>query len=133
MTLHIPYSHQCGSCQAFYIPYDETVPCPRCGTVETERFPYIPQAAGSVRFNLDSYGSYVPPAWYTGSLGDHILYILFNLFEGHRQQGESVDFTEFSAIMLGRMDWGDQAYLRQHVQDIALRVYPLLKAADTSD
>ncbi|WXG46619.1 MAG: hypothetical protein WED05_08190 [Candidatus Atabeyarchaeum deiterrae] len=62
MTLHINYDHQCPKCEAYYIPYDD-VPCPRCGLVEKERFDHITRATRSLLFNLDNYGSYVPPAW----------------------------------------------------------------------
>lgn len=34
MTMHVVYDHECPACEALYIPYDEDVPCPRCGIVE---------------------------------------------------------------------------------------------------
>lgn len=128
MTLHIHYDHQCPLCEAFYIPYDEDVPCPQCGMLEKERFDYISQATQSILFNKQRYGSYIPPAWYKGSLGDHILYLLFRLFTGYEEQPPSADFNEFASEVLSNMQWGDQQYLCSHVQGIALRVYQDMQA-----
>jgi len=127
MTLHVVYDHRCPQCSAFYIPFDQDVPCPNCGAVEAERFDYVPQAAASLRYNLETQGSYVPAAWWVGSLGDHLLHLLFSVFEQYRKQ-EAVDFSEFASIYLSSLKWGDQPYLRQHVLDIALRVYDALDA-----
>ena len=123
MTLHIQYNHQCPSCEAYYIPYDSDVPCPQCGLLEKERFDFIPQAAESLLFNKNAYGSYIPLAWYKGSLGDHILYLLFRLFAGYEKQPPSTDFNEFASEVLSDMQWADQQYLCGHVQGIALRIH----------
>ncbi len=40
-------------------------------------------------YNLHSYGSYQPPAWYVGSLGDHVLNIVFSLLEQDRESRRS--------------------------------------------
>jgi hypothetical protein len=124
VTLHIVYDHQCPNCQAFYIPYDTDVPCPRCGLVEAERFDYIPQAAASAQFNMQMEGSYVPAAWWIGSLGDHILQMLFNLLEHHRTNpAAGQTFEQMTRESLARANWGNQQYLHGHVYGIAMRVY----------
>ncbi len=120
MTLHIHYDHQCGGCGAFYIPYEEVI-CPNCGLKEEERFDFIPQAVDSLLFNLHRYGSFYPPAWAVTSLADHILRILFVVFEGFRQSGES-DFPAYIHQLLEGGDWGDQFYLKAHISGIAIRV-----------
>jgi hypothetical protein len=122
MTMHVVYSHECGGCKAFYIPYDAEVPCPRCGIVELERFDYIPLAAASMRVNKDHGGSYTPGAWWVGSLGDHILSVLFGLFDSYEAQQGQVAFEPFLDDALQRMQWGEQEYLRGHVRGIAMRV-----------
>jgi hypothetical protein len=122
MTLHVTYTHQCGECQAFYIPYDRDVPCPRCGQVEEERFDFIPQAAASMRYNKEWGGSYTPGAWFVGSLGDHLLHLLFGIFDDYVQQPENTDFEQYLAQTLDRLSWGDQDYMRSHVQAIAVRL-----------
>jgi hypothetical protein len=123
MTLHVHYDHQCPKCNAYYIPYDLDVPCPNCGLVEQERFDFIPEAVGSSRFNLNTRGSYVPGAWYTGSLADHILWLLFGLLEEQRKEPDGQSFNGMAHKALKHMNWGNQAYLRDHVWAIAVRVY----------
>ena len=126
MSLHIPYTHQCPQCSAFYIPYDETVRCPRCGAQEdkSEVFEaFIRQAAHSAEFNLNSLGSYIPPAWWVGTFGDHILHLLFKILEAHRITEGSKPFAEVARQAVDQMDWGNQEYVREHLYQIALRVH----------
>jgi hypothetical protein len=122
MTMHVVYSHECSACKAYYIPYDSDVPCPKCGVVEAERFDYIPQAVASMQVNKRSGGSYTPGAWWVGSLGDHVLSVLFGLFDAYEAQHGRVAFEPFIDTTLDRMKWGDQDYLRVHIRGIALRV-----------
>jgi hypothetical protein len=128
MTLHIPYNHQCAKCQAYYIPYEKNVPCPNCGFLEDERFDYIPQALASLKYNLETEGSYLPAGWWVGSLGDHILFILFKLFEQFKTQKEQADFATFAKDALEKIDWGSQTYLKKHIHSIALRIYEEIKS-----
>jgi len=128
MTLHINYNHQCAKCQAYYIPYKKNVPCPNCGFLEDEIFDYIPQALASLKYNLETEGSYLPPGWWAGSLGDHILFILFNIFEEFKTQKEQADFATFAEDALEKMQWGGQDYLKKHIHSIALRIYEEIKS-----
>jgi hypothetical protein len=127
MTLHIHYNYRCQSCEAFYIPYGPDVACPRCGHHDVGNWiDFVPRAARSIDYNLARYGSYMPPAWFVGSLGDHILHILFGLFERFRTEANIRDFPEFAAIHLAAMNWGDQDYLRAHIAALAVEIQPLL-------
>ncbi|WXG44038.1 MAG: hypothetical protein WED04_08405 [Promethearchaeati archaeon SRVP18_Atabeyarchaeia-1] len=126
MTLHINYDHRCPKCSAYYIPYDKDVPCPQCGVVEEERFDYIPKAAASLLFNLDNYGSYAPAAWWVSSLADHILLVLFPVFEQYRKSNHE-DFDSFALDILSKSNWDEQKYLEKHVHRIAVRIYENLK------
>jgi hypothetical protein len=132
MSLHVRYEHQCPSCAAHYIPYDYDVPCPKCGTVETGRFDFIPKAAASASLNAMRAGCYVPPAWYVSGLADHILWIVFSVLEEHRTNADGQGIAEFATEMLGRMQWGEQIYLRDHVQGIVCRVRQQLDKPATS-
>ncbi len=123
MTLHVVYSYSCPQCEAHYIPYTAEVVCPRCGAASTETFDYIPQAAQSIAYNLERYGTYIPPAWWVGSLGDYILSVMFPVFERFRVQTATTDFSEFALMSFSAMNWGDQQYLRDHVIRIAGLVY----------
>jgi hypothetical protein len=88
---------------------------------------YVPRAAASLEFNLRSYKSYIPPAWYSGSLGDRVLYIVFRLFEAFRQQERSPDFSEFAGIFLSQINWGNYGYMRDHIAGLALRIHDMSK------
>lgn len=122
MTMHVVYSHECPNCKAYYIPYDADVPCPRCGEVEEERFDYIPQAAMSMQYNKRGGGTYTPGAWWVGSLGDHILHLLFGIFDAYEANKGEAGFEQFLDQRLAQMQWGDQEYLGKHLRGIALRV-----------
>ena len=125
MTLHVNYDHKCSECGALYIPYHAEIHCPKCGVIEEEYFDYIAKAAASLCFNRRE-GSYTPAAWYVGSLGDHILGILFRLFDAF-EEASSADFGSFAVEYLARMDWGDQTYLQMHVYEISRELHNVLK------
>jgi hypothetical protein len=121
MTLHITYNHQCPKCNAFYIPYGDA-PCPNCGLLEPERFDFIPRAANSAMFNLRRHNSYAPAVWYVGTFGDHILGLLFPMLDQHRQD-PSRPFTTIAREAVERMNFEEQVYLKEHLYNIAIRVY----------
>ena len=132
MTLHIVYEHQCPKCGAYYIPYDKNIPCPKCGVTENERFEYIPLAMKSLLFNLGKYGSYMPLGWWAGSFGDHILNILFHIFEGFRREEKQDNFDSFTRKFLSQMKWDDQDYLEKHIHSMAIRIHKELEKKTTS-
>ena len=121
MTIHINDSHKCPSCDAFYIPYDEEVPCPRCGKIEEFDFDlFIPIAVESLMFNKEQ-GSFVPPMWYISSFGDHVMHLLFPIFEAYEAEKKG-DFRKFAEKHLSELDWGEQKYLEKHLLEIAVRL-----------
>jgi hypothetical protein len=123
VTLHINYEHSCSNCEAYYIPYDEDVPCPNCNTLEEERFDFIPEAVTSMAFNKARFGSYTPGAWWVGSLADHILMLLFSLFDAFESENqEKLSIDSFTLKWFSNMDWGEQQYLKEHLYAIAMRV-----------
>jgi len=119
MTFHAYYNHECQNCGAYYIPYDETVPCPRCSIVEQECFDFIPLAVASLQYNLGRGGSYIPA---------NVLRILFHIFETYRIASGGGPFADMTREALKRMDWGDQEYLRDHIAAIAERIHEQLDA-----
>ena len=127
MSLHVTYDHQCDSCGADYVPYDQGVPCPRCGQVESERFDFVPWAAASLLANRRETGSYLPRGWAIMTLGDQILRLLFGLLDAHERVGPDADFRGFADGWLADIDWGERNYLRAHVQGIAERVHTVLE------
>jgi hypothetical protein len=121
MTMHVVYDNQCKDCGGHYIPFDVNTSCPNCGMVGVEQFDYISQAVASMRVNKLE-GSYMPGAWWVGSLGDHILHIMFNLFDEYENNGQDKDFATFAGAFLPEMGWGEQKYLQKHVMEIAVRI-----------
>ena len=126
MTWHITYNHKCPQCNALYIPYDDIVPCPKCGLVESERIDFIKQAAMSLRMNKAE-GSYAPKAWWAGSLGDQILFHLFILFDTYEKTNPP-DFSIFAEAELAKMDWGAHLYIKDHIMGMAIRLDELLSS-----
>jgi len=123
MTVHDSYTHECPRCAAYYIPFDQDVPCPRCGVVEEERYDFIPTAVGSVKWNIEIDGSYVPGAWFVGGLGDHLLLIVFTIFERWNKQQERGFPAAVEEELSSRGDWGDQTYLKPHIALLARRIH----------
>lgn len=123
MTLHVSFTHECGECGAYYIPYDADVPCPNCGKVEAERFDFIPQAVASMEVNKEEGGCYTTGAWFVGGLGDHLLLLLFGLFDSYEEQEGKQSFSDFVDGYLGNIEWGEQDYLGPHFQGIAMRIH----------
>ena len=123
MTLHIHYNHTCPKCDAYYIPYDDAVPCPRCGLIETERFDFVPEAARSALFNIQVYGSFVPSAWYVGSYGDHVLMLIFSILEQYRVNKKDTTFQTVVRAIADKMEFGDQEYAREYVVSLSARIF----------
>ena len=125
MSLHVGYDHQCASCGADYIPYDAEVACPICGKIESERFDFVPEVVESLMFNKAG-GSYLPAAWYIGDISDHILHLLFHLFDAYEKSGID-NFRQFAMSWLPKLDWEDQEYICQYVLELAVRVHEELQ------
>jgi hypothetical protein len=126
MPLHVVFDHQCAACEAEYIPYDQDVPCPQCGKVEEKRFDFVGAALKSLRFNKSKDGTFLPPAWWSTSLGDHVLGMLFPLFEA-ADVDKPKDFDAFAVAWLEDQDWGHRVYLKPHVLALARRLADELK------
>lgn len=124
MTLHIDFNYECMKCKANYIPYSEEICCPSCGYKGQKTFDYIGEAVESLKFNKAD-GSYKPGAWLTTSFGDHILSILFPIFDGFDKLSTN-DYNQFSLYAkekLDKMDWTSVEYLKEHVHQIAVLIY----------
>lgn len=121
MSLHIMYDHQCSDCEAYYIPYDN-VPCPNCGKVEDERTSIISMITYSANYQKDCFNRYTPIAWWTGSFGDYVALKVFHVLDNFYSQ-DNKDFTAVSQEYVNQLKWGNQLYLKNHIRDIAEKVY----------
>lgn len=61
-------------------------------------------------------------AWWVGSYADHVLKIVFGILDAHANDDHG-GFLFIANAYLNRMDWGDQAYAKNHILRIACRVY----------
>jgi hypothetical protein len=123
MSLHIYYDHQCPGCGAQYIPYDR-VPCPRCGLIEADRSDFISRAVLSLLANKRDHGSYTPRGWAVPSFGDQVVRLLFLLYDAYEHQAEGQVLERYCTEWLTEcVQWDDAEHLRDHVRDIALRVW----------
>ena len=122
MTLHIHYDHECPDCQALFIPMEPSLACPRCGQASGEGIDFIARAAASAMYNQSRWDSYLPAGWYIGSLGDHVLLLIFKAFESYEKFAEGEEFAPFVERWFRAMEWDDQQYLCEHVIDLTQRV-----------
>ena len=120
MSIHMSYDHQCPTCQTNYIPYAVSIPCPTCGTIEKERFDFIPRAVESCRFNLMEGGSYEPACWFTCGFADEVLYYIFGILEEYRTIPKKKLFIVWADEVLTKKNVG---YLRDQVFDMTVRIY----------
>ena len=122
MTMHIYYNHNCPQCETAYIPYDDDVPCPKCGLIERKRFDFVPQAANSALYNLSQKGDYVPGAWFTGTLGDYLMLFLFHVLDLHKRS-QGATFSDTAASYFGGIDFGDKEFMRPYMIRLSERVF----------
>ena len=127
------YHHQCSSCGIDYIPFDDDVPCPKCGELEKERYDVITGGAASAQFNFLDHGSYIPSAWVVLSHGDAVMSIIFQLLELDRQEGSINDFSEMAREMLEKkFELSNEDYVVPYIHRMAVRVHKELSVAKTS-
>lgn len=114
----------CEKCQKPYIPFKRDFTCPNCGNPTTDRIIYAPSVIKFLKCHKERFGQYVPDGWYTGSLIDHVNFLLFQVFD-------ALEYTkpkkpeEYIKDWLAKAEWGDQQYLKNHVIEIALAVYEI--------
>ena len=127
MTIHIHYKDsKCPKCSVLFIPFKKDFKCPNCNEPINEFFDFVPELIDSMKIHKEKYGDYTRPAWYVGSLTEHIQSIIFKLFDALEQQ-ISPNPSEFITDWLSKVKWKDQQYLQKHIEDIALAVYEIYK------
>ena len=128
MTIHMNYQHKCAQCDTEYIPYDEAIPCPKCGLIEDERFDLISKAVISSRSNLEKCGSYIPYAWAEYCYGDQVIFLVFRLLEHDRKLPTEQAFSDLAyKVLHEKIDWGNQLFQRDYIYGIAIRVHEELQ------
>lgn len=126
MTLHVYCNYKCSKCNAFYIPYEEQLPCPRCGNISDKSIDFIYQAVESVNYNLKRYGSYVPPAWGADNYGDYVMRLIFNVLQSYYYSKETISFEEYTRNYFDKLKW-EEPFVKNHMYDVICRVNEKLK------
>lgn len=127
MSLHIMYDHQCPKCKAYYIPYEKGIVCPNCGLNEENVYDIVPQLVNSANYQMDTMGFYTPIAWWSGSLGDYVALIIFQILDAYTNREYSEDkFQESASQYCNNRKWGNQLYLKNHICDLSYRVFLVL-------
>jgi hypothetical protein len=116
------YDHQCSKCEAFYIPYEKGIVCPNCGLDEEEIYDIVPELANSANYQMDTMGFYTPIAWWTGSFGDHVALLIFQVLDAFNAQEEK-NFQEFALEYFDNSKWGNQLYMKEHIRDLSYKVF----------
>ena len=127
MSLHIMYDHQCSKCEAFYIPYAEGIVCPNCGLDEKAPYNLVPILANSAEYQMNTMGFYTPIAWWTGSFGDHVALIIFQILDAYDKQ-EGQKFQDIALEHCNSNSWGKQLYIKDHICDLSYKVFLELKS-----
>lgn len=122
MSLHIMYNHQCPKCGAYYIPYKEDTPCPKCGFVEGDKVDIVSEIVNSANYQMICNGFYTPLVWYIGSFGDHVASLIFEVLDKFYQQDKK-SFDEVSFEYFNDGEWGKQLYLKGHIIDLSKEAY----------
>ena len=82
MTTHIrAKKFTCPRCSVELIPFKRDFKCPNCGEPVGEFLDFVPRIFDAMDYHKENYGSFMPPAWYTGSLVDHVSQIIFKMFD----------------------------------------------------
>jgi hypothetical protein len=117
------YDHQCSKCEAYYIPYEKGIVCPNCGLDEEELYDIVPELAQSANYQMDTVGKYTPIAWWTGSFGDHVALIIFQILDAYTNQEEGKKFREVASEYCDNRTWGNQLYMKNHIKELSYKVF----------
>ncbi len=132
MTLHLYMHHKCSECETEYLPYNETIACPKCGDKpEMEDYPeFIDGICESFLFNLKDVGRCRPICWATMDISDSLQAFLFSVFDGwmkkieeHEPQERTKAFEEFYTDILSQMDQKDAEFMIDYVKELGLTIY----------
>ncbi len=138
MSYHIKLKeYNCLNCNAFYIPYEEKLPCPSCNLIpkdiSKEYFNFIDELIISLRVNKIREGSYLPSAWYSGSQAENIQLVFFKLFHflniKKPRDGEAFINEYFKNF---KMEEKELEYMRDYLHTVALKIYSRKKELKVS-
>ncbi len=121
MSLHINTPiYQCKRCSAYFIAFEDRLPCPNCGEPEDsegENYNFIEQLARSLAINKQEQGSFMPSAWFSGCDMDRVQALFFRLFD-EREKTEPSELL----IRLENNNNNQLSYEERHTVDTLKKV-----------
>lgn len=133
MTLHFRKpNYECPRCTSQFLPYKIGIECPNCGMkIENEDIEeysdVITAIIGSMKMHKSMYGRYIPGAWYTGNIMDHVQGIIYQIFDAMEEVKPENERQYLEDLLENKFNWGEQQYLCGHIKDIAIEVHKLYK------
>lgn len=138
MTIHFDKpDYECPKCKAVFLPYKIGIKCPNCGVLipDADVGGYsdsIANIAGSMGYHKSIYGTYCPGAWLFTNFMDHIQAIIFQLFDAFELEKPENEEEYLMNSLENNFQWDDQAYLKNHVKEIAIELLAIYRAEEFS-
>ena len=122
MSIHIHNNHKCSQCQAYYIPYEKGIYCPKCGKNEKIIYPLIPELRQSAKYQKDINNCYTPTTWWNASFGDYLALLIFKVLDYFDLQ-ESTNFQQIAIKYFELQNFDEQIYLKKYIRDLSYKIY----------
>jgi len=90
---------------------------------EKEIYDIVPVIAHSAKYQMDTMGFYTPIAWWTGSFGDYVALIIFQILDEYNKQIEMEDFQEVALKYCNSRSWSNQLYMKDHIRELSYKVF----------
>lgn len=134
MTVHLHMQHQCENedCGCLYIPYNESILCPSCGSKAEmdDYFPLIEGICESFLHNLHENKSFFPSAWITMDISDVLQMFMFSIFEkwvlehpSATEESRDEDFKSFAEEIIDMIDFKGDGHIRSFIRQAIWDVY----------
>ena len=127
--------YECEVCGFPYIPYNETIVCPKCGKkgeVTEEYKTLINGICRSFVYNLDNFKGYIPAFWWCGDVSDNIQYTLFPVYEhclkNHKEvlaEYKPIEFRKISDLYIDeKVNLADELLpVKKYLKQLSLDIY----------
>ena len=124
--------YECLVCEQPYLPYNKTIPCPKCGDKpEMEEYPSLIEGmCESLAFNISNYGSFGAMCWAVMDVSDSIQMYFFNIFKEWMKIADDYDppsrteeFSKFFKKALNDADWKDQSHMKEYTTKLGIDIY----------
>ena len=133
MSLHLETKDSvCKKCNAFFVPFKKDFKCPKCNKPTNDFVDFIPEIIDAMIYHKRRYGQFFPLGWYTGSMANHILGLVLQLFDD-LEKTKPTDAKQFISDWLRKVKWDKDEYLEKHIRDVALDVYPIYQSEKMSE